>query len=53
MTGTEGYLIQTAHDYDMELEEVKSIFKKYKKLLTINVMVFYQMLEDFIEERSK
>jgi len=40
----EGFLRQTAHDYDMDYEMVKSIYMKYPNS-------FYEELEEYIKNR--
>lgn len=42
---SESFLVQTSLDYDMPFHEVKRIARLYPKN-------FYEMLEDFIKERS-
>jgi len=42
----EGFLRQTANDYDMDYEDVKYIREKYPER-------FYEALEDFIKNRAE
>jgi hypothetical protein len=44
----ENFIRQTASDYDMSFDEVKSIYEKW-----FDKGLFYEKLEEFLSNRSK
>lgn len=50
MKNQKGFIQQTAQDYDMSYEQVEQIYIKYYKKSPI---LFYEKLEEFIQQRAK